>query len=71
MNFSTPYLFTVLSLCLLPAVAVSATAETNRPNIILCVTDNQGWGDTSYNAHPKLKTPNLDAMAAAGKAVRG
>ena len=38
----------------------------SRPNIILCMTDDQGWGDTSYNGHPELKTPNLDAMAAAG-----
>jgi len=44
-----------------PAVAVAG-----RPNIILCMTDDQGWGDTSYNGHPELKTPNLDAMAAAG-----
>jgi len=37
-----------------------------RPNIILCMTDDQGWGDTSYNGHPELKTPELDKMAAAG-----
>jgi len=37
-----------------------------KPNIILCMTDDQGWGDTGYNGHPELKTPNLDAMAAAG-----
>ncbi|MCG3180897.1 MAG: Choline-sulfatase [Phycisphaerae bacterium] len=37
-----------------------------RPNIVLCMTDDQGWGDTSYNGHPVLKTPVLDAMASAG-----
>jgi arylsulfatase A-like enzyme len=36
------------------------------PNIILLMADDQGWGDTGYNAHPHLKTPNLDAMAANG-----
>lgn len=30
------------------------------------MTDDQGWGETGYNDHPVLKTPNLDAMAAAG-----
>jgi len=30
------------------------------------MTDDQGWGDTGYNGHPVLKTPNLDAMARAG-----
>lgn len=35
-----------------------------RPNIILCMADDQGWGDMGYNGHPVLKTPNFDAMAA-------
>ena len=30
------------------------------------MTDDQGWGDTGYNGHPYLKTPNLDRMAAEG-----
>ena len=39
---------------------------TMRPNIILIMTDDQGWGQTGYYNHPILKTPNLDAMAANG-----
>ncbi len=35
-----------------------------RPNIVLCMADDQGWGDMAYNGHPVLKTPNFDAMAA-------
>ncbi len=34
------------------------------PNIILCMADDQGWGDMAYNGHPVLQTPNFDAMAA-------
>jgi len=34
------------------------------PNIILCMADDQGWGDMAYNGHPILQTPNFDAMAA-------
>lgn len=41
-------------------------AGSPRPNIILIMTDDQGWGQTSYNGHPILKTPNLDAMVANG-----
>lgn len=37
-----------------------------RPNIILCMTDDQGWGDTGYNGHPVLRTPHLDQMAEDG-----
>ncbi len=34
------------------------------PNIILCMADDQGWGDMGYNGHPVIQTPNFDAMAA-------
>lgn len=36
------------------------------PNIILVMSDDQGWGDTGYNGHPHLKTPTLDDMAKNG-----
>ena len=38
----------------------------SQPNIILVMTDDQGWGQTSYMNHPILKTPNLDKMAENG-----
>ena len=37
-----------------------------RPNIVLCMADDQGWGDMAYNGHPELKTPNFDDMAKRG-----
>ena len=40
--------------------------QTARPNILLVMADDQGWGDTAYNGHPLLKTPHLDSMAATG-----
>ena len=30
------------------------------------MTDDQGWGDVGYNGLTKIRTPNIDAMAAAG-----
>jgi arylsulfatase A-like enzyme len=53
------------SLLLLSLCASTCLAST-RPNIVLVMTDDQGWGETGYNGHPVLKTPNLDAMAANG-----
>ena len=47
-------------------VIVMEKKNINKPNIILCMTDDQGWGDTGYNGHEVLKTPNLDQMAAEG-----
>lgn len=50
-----------LLICYMPAIA-----GADRPNIILVMADDQGWGETSYNHHPRLKTPHLDAMSEAG-----
>lgn len=44
-------------------VILPAVVEAEKPNIILVMADDQGWGDTGYNGHPLVKTPNLDAMA--------
>ena len=44
----------------------STGEESMTPNVILCMADDQGWGDTGYNGHPFLQTPSLDAMCAAG-----
>jgi arylsulfatase A-like enzyme len=40
-------------------------AEENdpRPNIILVMADDQGWGDMGYHGHPVMVTPNFDDMA--------
>jgi len=47
----------------LPALGRSSA---KLPNIVLCMADDQGWGDMAYNGHPVLKTPNFDALASAG-----
>lgn len=51
---------------LLPGSLVSTSVGGDRPNVVLVMADDQGWGDTGYNGHPELKTPQLDALAAAG-----
>ncbi len=38
----------------------------NRPNVILFMTDDQGYGDMSCHGNPHLKTPNTDRLAAEG-----
>jgi arylsulfatase len=34
----------------------------NKPNVILIMTDDQGYGDFSCHGNPVLKTPNLDRL---------
>ncbi len=57
--------FSLMFVCFF-ATSFASALEPSRPNVILVMADDQGWGDTSYNGHPELKTPNLDEMAAAG-----
>lgn len=37
-----------------------------KPNIVLVMADDQGWGDMAYNGHRVLQTPNFDEAAATG-----
>ena len=58
--------------CLLPPLLLStlflapAAEPDSRPNMVLVMADDQGWGDMAYNGHPVLKTPHFDRAAAAG-----
>jgi arylsulfatase len=40
------------------------TVAEERPNVLLIMTDDQGYGDIGYHGNPVIKTPNLDALAA-------
>ncbi len=48
--------------CLL-LFAASLADAARAPNVILIMTDDQGWGDFSFQGNPALKTPHLDALA--------
>ncbi|MFP6883865.1 MAG: sulfatase, partial [Roseibacillus sp.] len=46
--------------CLLPCLAPLAPAKV--PNVILVITDDQGYGPVGRHGHPWIRTPNLDAL---------
>ena len=57
----------LVNIALFPEKVFSRSSpKDERPNIILIMSDDQGWGQTGYMNHPILKTPNLDAMAENG-----
>lgn len=37
-----------------------------KPNIIVILTDDQGWGDLTLNGNTNLATPNIDSLAEDG-----
>lgn len=58
------FLLPLLTLaCFSCALAAPELAGT-RPNIILVMTDDQGYGPVGAHGHPWIKTPNLDQMHA-------
>ncbi len=46
---------------------VSTRADPNRPNLLLILADDLGYGDVGcYNEHAKVPTPHLDRLAGEG-----
>lgn len=53
-------------LILAATLANQTTAQESRPNILLIVADDMGYGDLSCYGSLQIPTPNLDRIAAAG-----
>lgn len=53
-------IFAIISFC------SCTTTSLESPNIILLMTDDQGWFDAGFNGNAKIRTPNLDMLAAEG-----
>jgi arylsulfatase A-like enzyme len=50
----------MLFVCFAP-IAVGA-----KPNVVVILADDQGWGDLSCHGNTNLKTPNIDSLARSG-----
>ncbi|MDO8540078.1 MAG: arylsulfatase [Opitutaceae bacterium] len=56
------------AVCGMMTPAARAAAAAARPNVVLLLTDDQGYGDLSVHGNPILKTPQLDRLH--GESIR-
>lgn len=64
-----------IAACIVPAIYSSGSfakvdgggaAPAKKTNVILLMSDDQGWGDVAYNGNDIIHTPSLDKMASEG-----
>ena len=48
------------------AILTACQPNSEKPNIILMMADDLGWGDTGFNGNEKNLTPNMDKLADKG-----
>ena len=52
----------LLSVAFLLSISSLLEAKIKKPNVIIIMTDDQGYGDLACHGNPILKTPNLDQL---------
>ncbi len=48
------------------AIFVSPAVSAREPNVVVILTDDQGWGDLGVSGNTNLATPNIDSLARDG-----
>ena len=59
-------IFRLTSLAIVLLIAHTANAQSKRPNIVVFLADDMGWGDSATYGHELIQTPNLDKLASQG-----
>jgi len=59
-------LFSVLTLLLLGILVQAAVAAERKPNVVVILTDDQGFGELGATGNPIVRTPHMDRLATQG-----
>lgn len=49
---------------------MSCEAVAGRPNVVVILADDQGWGDLSCTGNPQVATPHIDTLARGGATLQ-
>lgn len=55
-----------LALVVLLHLPTAVTGAAGRPNVVILLADDSGWGDYSFNGNTNLHTPSIDSIARSG-----
>jgi arylsulfatase A-like enzyme len=69
MHFRPASLFALAGLLLTPAAPLAAAAPSARPNIVIFLADDAGWGDYGFSGNTQVATPNIDRIARGGASL--
>lgn len=59
-------IYTLLILTIFALACQPKVEQQQKPNVIVILTDDQGWGDLSHSGNTNLQTPNIDTIAQNG-----
>ncbi len=57
------YVLALLFVCSIQSGISSNLAFARQPNVVVVLTDDQGWGDLGVSGNRNLATPNIDSLA--------
>src|SRR5437868_9727451 len=57
-------------LLMLALIGFAARASAAPPNVVMIISDDQGYADYSFMGHPQIRTPHLDRLASQGLTFR-
>jgi arylsulfatase A-like enzyme len=67
-NLSFQFLDKLMICAILSAFILSSCSakKADKPNVVIILTDDQGWGDLSVNGNTTVSTPNIDKLSESG-----